>query len=298
MPLEDTDPRSIIPVMKTGDSGVNLFHYRDYRKFLRDWYQAAKQSRASFSFRTFSQRAGFKSTNFFKLVMDGDRNLTEDSLPKFMKGLKFNKQEQEFFRNLVFFNQAKAHDQKNLYYQRLLQSRKFNQLKPIEKNAYEYYSTWYHPVIRELVVSKDFTGDPRWIAERIFPLITVAQAEKSIELLEQLGFIKKAGGNKWGQSSPLLSTGPEVASLVLMNYHHHLLDLSKEILTHVAAERRDVSAMTLGVAKERLGQIKRKVQEFRQEILKLVALDTHPDQVIQLNIQLYPMTREPEEKKK
>lgn len=32
------------------------------------------------SLRTFSKHAGFKSPNFFKLVMDGDRNLTEDSL--------------------------------------------------------------------------------------------------------------------------------------------------------------------------------------------------------------------------
>lgn len=275
---------------------TNLFRYVDYRKFLRDWYHEAKSSRASFSFRTFSKRAGFQSPNFFKLVMDGDRNLTEESLPTFMKGLKLNKQEQDFFRNLVFFNQAKNHDQKDFYYQRLLQSRKFNQLKPIDKDHYAYCSNWYHPVIRELVVSKKFDGTPEWIAKRITPQITVAQVEKSIELLERLGFIEKVGEGKWRQSSPLISTGPEVASLALLNYHLNLLDLTKEQLASIPADRRDVSALTLGITDEHLPKLKKMIQDFRKEILKYVSLDTHPDTVVQLNIQMYPMTGWKDEK--
>ena len=75
---------------KKNDITINLFRYDDYRKFLKDWYNNAKASRGSFSFRTFSKRAGFKSTNIFKLVMDGDRNLTEESLPNFIKGYIIN----------------------------------------------------------------------------------------------------------------------------------------------------------------------------------------------------------------
>ena len=276
--------------MRSGSSTVNLFQYLDYRKFLRDWYQAAKKSRASFSFRTFSKRAGFQSTNFFKLVMDGERNLTEESLTKFVVGLKLNKQEQEFFRNLVFFNQAKTHEEKDLYYQRLIRSRKFNQLKPIEREQYEYYSTWYHTIIRELVVSKDFDGTPESIAKRISPSVTPAQAAKSIELLEKLGFIKKTQGG-WEQASSLVSTGPEVTSHMIVNYHKNLLDVTKEVLDQVPPSQRDVSTMTLGVLRDRIPQLKKKIQEFRQEILKLVSTDTDPEEVVKLNIQLFPMTQ-------
>lgn len=277
--------------MKKDSSPANIFNYLDYRRFLRDWYEAAKKTRASFSYRTFSKRAGFRSTNFFKLVMDGERNLTEESLVKFMTGLKLNKQEQEFFRNLVFFNQAKTHEEKDLYYQCLIRSKKYNQLKPIERQHYEYYSTWYHPVVRELAVSKDFDGTPEWIAKKVFPPITPAQAANSMELLEQLGFIEKIGENKWRQSSTLLSTGPEIVSHIVVNYHKNLLDVTKEILETVSAAKRDISTMTLGVAKERLPELKKKIQEFRQEILKLVSTDTHPEEVVQLNIQLFPVTR-------
>lgn len=281
--------------MKKDPSKINLFAYVDYRKYLKDLYQQAKRSRGSFSFRLFSKRAGFKSTNFLKLIMEGDRNLSEDSLSKFIIGLKLNKQEQEFFRNLVYFNQAKAHEQKDLYYKRLLRSRKYNQLKPIEREQYDYYSAWYHPVVRELVVSKKFDGSIESLARQISPEIPPAQIQKSIELLERLGFIQKTSKGKWKQASSLVSTGSEVPSVMVFNYHKLLLDLTKEILDTVPSPRRDISTMTLGMAQGRIPEIKKKIQEFRQEILKMVAMDNTPDEVVQLNIQLFPLTQEPKE---
>ena len=270
---------------------ISVFQYLDYRQFLREWYEAAKASRASFSFRIFSKKAGFTSPNFLKLVMDGKRNLSEESLVKFALALRLNKQESEFFRNLVFFNQAKTHEHKDLYYHRLLQSKKYSQLKPIEKNQYEYYSTWYHPAIRELAVSENFDGSPESIAARLDPVVGVAQVERSLELLEALGFIEKIKGGKYRQESSLVSTGAEVSSLVIFNYHKLLLDLCKRIMDHVPAGRWDVSTLTLGIKKGRIPQLKKKMQEFRQELLKLVAMDTAPEEVVQINIQMFPLTK-------
>jgi uncharacterized protein (TIGR02147 family) len=146
-------------------------------------------------------------------------------------------------------------------------------------------------VVRELAVSKDFDGTPEWIAKKIFPPITAVQAAKSLELLEQLGFLEKTGENQWRQSSTLLSTGPEIVSHIVVNYHKNLLDVTKEVLETVPAGKRDVSTMTLGVTKDRLSELKKKIQEFRQEILKLVSVDTQPEEVVQLNIQLFPLTK-------
>ncbi len=228
--------------------------------------------------------------------MDGERNLTEESLSQFIIGLKLNKQEQDFFRNLVFYNQAKTNEQKDLYYQKLLRSRKYNQLRPIERDQYEYYSTWYHPVVRELAVSQKFDGTFESISKLLSPEISPSQVEKSIELLEKLRMIERTKDGRWKQASTLISTGAEVSSVAIFNYHKILLDLSKEILDKTPASQRDISTMTLGIVKGRLPQLKKKIQEFRQEILKLVAMDTEPDEVVQLNIQLLPMTSETDKK--
>jgi len=273
-------------------SSINIFAYTDYRRFLSDWYEDAKKSR-SLSYRAFSKRAGLKSINFLKFVMDGVRNLTEDSIVKFAAGMKLNKQETEFFHNLVLYNQATTHEEKNRRYQDLLRSRKYSQLKPIERDQYEYYATWYHPVVRELIISREFDGTYEWIADHVSPAITPAQAEKSVELLENLGFIERGEDGRWKQCSTLVSTGAELKSHVVHNYHKIVLDLTKRVLDEIATDRRDISTMTLGVRRDRLPELKRLIRNFRQEILKTVSADTEPEEVVQLNIQLFPLTIAP-----
>lgn len=279
--------------MKAGlkDMNINLFEYRDYRTFLKEFYQKARNISHSYSFRALAKRAGFKSSNFFMLVMQGKRNLTEDSLHKVMRALNLNKQEEDFFRNLVFFNQATSYEDKNLYYQRLVQSKKIKELKPIEKKQYEYYSAWYHPVIRELVIAKDFDGTPEWISKKLFPTVTTLQVSKSIELLEALNLIVKDGQGKWRQKDSLISTGPELTSVVVHNYHKILLNLSQQVMDKLSMKEREVSSLTLGVSKKLLPEITTKIREFRQELLKMVAQEAQPEEVALLNIQFYPVTQ-------
>ncbi len=276
--------------MESGN-GINLFQYLDYREYLRDYYVEQKKTRAGFSLRTFSKKAGFGSSNLLKLVMDGERNLTEESLTKFMKGLNLNKKEQEFFRNLVHFNQAKTHENKNYYYHKLLQSKHFNNLKPMEKEQYEFYSTWYHAVVRELITSDKYDGHIDSLYEKITPKISVKEIEKSVALLENIGFIKKTKNGKWKVSDTIVTTGPECASVILMNYHKSFLNLVKEEIENVPPDHRDVSVLTLGVDKNKLPEIKKRVQKFRQDILKLVSDQKNPSEVLALAIQLLPLTK-------
>jgi uncharacterized protein (TIGR02147 family) len=283
--------------MKGEKLNIDLFRYRDYRAFLRDWYAQAKCQRRGFSFRAFSKRAGFRSPNFLKLVMEGQRNLTEASLEKTMTGLGLNKQEQEFFRNLVFFNQARDHDLKDRHYRQMLKSRKLRRLVPIEKSRYEYYSRWYHAVVRELVISPAFDGTPEWIAKTVSPPMTKEEAARSIELLEKLDFIERDQEGTWHQKESLVSTGPESTSHILFHYHLKLIDLTKEILQGVSPQERDVSALTLGLRKEKFSELKQMVQEFRRDVLKFVSEEAHPEMVVQLNLQLYPVTKTEKGKK-
>lgn len=276
--------------MKKRASKIKIFNYLDYRLYLKDWYRDLKTSGDPVTFRDFSKRAGLKSTGYLQMVMEGERNLGEESLGQFIIGLGLKKQEEEFFRNLVYYNQAKTNEEKDLYYQRLLRSRKFNQLKPIEKEQYDYYADWYHPVVRELVVSEKFDGTPASIAHQISPKITPAQVEKSILLLEKLGFIEKTCDNRWKQASSLVSTGAEVASHIIFNYQKNILDLTKTALENISPRERDISTMTLGVSEGRLPQIKKMIQEFRKEVLKLVSMDANVKHVVQFNIQLFPLT--------
>ena len=85
-----------------------LFEYLNYRDYLRDYYEEKKRLSSFYSYRLFSQKAGFSAPNVLKLVTEGKRNLSKESVFKFVKALGFNKKEAEYFENLVFFNQAKS----------------------------------------------------------------------------------------------------------------------------------------------------------------------------------------------
>jgi uncharacterized protein (TIGR02147 family) len=275
---------------------ISVFSYIDYRAYLRDWYQDQKKNRPGFSLRSFSKDAGFTSPNFYKMVMDGIRNLTEKSIIPFMRGLKLNQQERDFFRNLVFYTQAKTPEKKGALYERMLQSRKLSQIRPLERPHYDFFSSWHHPLVRELMTAPDFDGTPEYCAERIRPKITPAQAAHSMEILKILGFVVPGGDGRWVQSDALLTTGPELKSQAFMKYHQSLLEIAKEQLSLVPAEIRDVSSLTIGVAPEHIQALKEKIREFRKEVLKCIptaeALPTEkPHEVYWLNIQFLPATQ-------
>ncbi|MBD3316782.1 MAG: TIGR02147 family protein [Chitinivibrionales bacterium] len=134
----------------------DLFEHMNYREYLADYYAEKKARRACYSYRLFSRKAGFASPNFLKLVIEGQRNLSKDSVFKFSKALGFNKREAEYFENLVFFNQSKTLEEKNAYLSNLMRFRGRVDPAKIERSEYAYFSQWYHPVIRELIASVDF----------------------------------------------------------------------------------------------------------------------------------------------
>ncbi|NLE02187.1 MAG: TIGR02147 family protein [Fibrobacter sp.] len=69
---------------------VNIFNYIDYREFLEDFYHEQKARNKAFSFQFFANKAGFKSKSFIKLVIDGKKNLTEESMEKLNNVLKLS----------------------------------------------------------------------------------------------------------------------------------------------------------------------------------------------------------------
>jgi uncharacterized protein (TIGR02147 family) len=56
-------------------------------------------------------------------------------------------------------------------------------------------------------------------------------------------------------------------------------------------EERDVSALTLCIRAATLADLKQRIRRFREEILERCDTDAEPEQVFQLCIQLFPLSR-------
>ena len=271
---------------------VSVFDFLDYRAFLRAYYDAAKRTRAGFSFRTFSKLAGLRSPNFFKLVMDGARNVGQDTVPKFADALCLEGEERTFFKDLVLFDQAPNSSEKNQVFERIASSRRFRSARRIDSMLLSYLSNWYHPAIRELAGRPDFREEPEWIASELRPTIGATQAAESLELLLDLGLLARdAKTKRLIQAEPTLTTEHEVSALGAANFHRQMMERAADSMDNVPAQFRDFAALTVRVSPKTVTQIKERIHQFREALAELCDADAEGMSVYQLNVQWFPLSR-------
>lgn len=269
-----------------------IFEFDNYRTYLRYFYETSKEENAKFSLRYFSNLAGFKSHSVLRQVIEGQRNISVSSIAKFIKALKLNKEESEFFRNLVMFNQASTSEEKQKLAEIILNNRGYKLFhSPLKAAQYNYFSHWYFIVIREMVGLPGFKDDPEWIAKQISPAIPVRDVKIALEELFNLGLIVRDGNGRVSQSEAHLETPDEVISASFANCHKELLKRASESIDRIPRQMRDISGVTFGMSEATVKLIKEKIHTFRKEIVEIASHDQDPNAVYQLNLQLFPLAR-------
>jgi len=277
--------------MSSGEK-PNVYHYADYRRFLADHYTFAKAEHA-FSFRAFSQRAGIRSSNYLRLVIDGERNLSSAMAARFAKGCGLTGDRAEFFCELVAYCQASSIAERNRGYERLFRFRPFRAVHQLAKEQTAYHSQWYVPAIRELVRRADFQDDPAWIAVQLEPKISPAQAEKAVATLLKLGLLRRKPKDEGGgleQTTELVTTGAGPHGHHIFSFHHMMLERAGYALDHSPRDERDISCLTLCVSDAKLQELKQRVRRFRQELLQAAEQNDSPERVVQVNFQIFALS--------
>ncbi len=262
---------------------TSIYEYTDYRKFLSDWCTHQRERSRVFSFRNFAKQAGLSSSGFLKMVMDGKRNLAPDTVKRFAKVLKLRAGEARFFEDLVNFNQARTNEEKNVFYKKIARNRRFRKAHHLTRDRFEYLGKWYYAAIREMIDIPNFNDDPAWIAKKLKPSITKTEAEAAIETLIRLGFVER---NAEGR----LVTTDEGISLAAANFHREMIKRAYEALSLHKAKDRNISSLTVAMSKESFAKLKQRLHDFRKEVLALVEAGGAPEEVYQINFQLFGLT--------
>lgn len=270
---------------------VSVFDFVDYRLFLGEYYRRNKETLRGFSHRLMARNLGFTSTNFLKLVMDGKRNLSRESLEKITMGLGLKKQETEYFSYLVFFAQAKTPIDKNYFFGLVAALRGKRNIASLDPDRFEYFSEWYHPVVRELIAGKSEPLDFDALSSGLRCGLTPAKIRKSVALLRRLGLISRDEQNKYEFSSPLINTENELNSFAVRRYHKEVLGIAQKLMDETAPREREYSHLTLKISPEGFAKIKQRVQDFREELLEMASLDREAYGVYHANFQFYPITK-------
>ena len=271
-----------------------IFSYLNYREFLKDFYKFKKATQPKYSYAVFSMRAGIKSPNYLKLVMEGVRNLTNDNVLRFAKALNLTDQETVFWENLVAFTQAKSLEQRQHYFIKLTHG-------PLPKNSgvreirdeWELLSSWHHLAIRELILLPTFKEDPSEIVRLLGGKITAVQAKESLELLQRMKFLKRDENGRLVQAEREIRyfSKEDLRNIAVQRFHRSTGDLAMKLLTELAPSERDFSGLTIAVTEEALPKLKLKITEFRKELNQEFSQLSSAHKVIQVNFQLFPLSK-------
>jgi len=268
-----------------------IYDYIDYRSLLKDYYDVQKKRNPNFSFRYFANKAGV-SASVFKDIIVGRRRLTTTVMKKYAVAMKLTQKESDYFDCIVHFVNSKTNDEKNSYFTKIMQQRGNLMLKFIDTSQYEFYRSWYHSAIREMITLPDFREDYEWIAKRCAPQITAAQASSSIKVMLQLGIIRRANNGRLELADQVISTEYEMESFLLRNFHAAMITLAKDALERFKVDEREISSLTLGVSHKCFDRIKERIRTFKQELINMAVADTTDSETVcQCNFQLFPLVK-------
>jgi uncharacterized protein (TIGR02147 family) len=268
---------------------MELLEYSDYRILLKELYEARKKKDPKFSYRYIALRAGFKSAGFFSQIIQGKSNISLRTALSLAEVFKLKGPELEYFENLVHFNQAKTHEDKEHFYRRIL-SLKRGKPKTLESGQYELFTKWYYLALRELISFTRFKDDFKELADALVPRISVAEAKEAVKVLERLGLIRKHSGF-YERVDAAMTTGDKWKSLAITQFQISALDLAKSSYTSVPGRHRSHSTLTLSLSEMEFKRIREDISALRKKILEVAKNAPSPDRVYQVTFNVYPLSR-------
>ena len=266
--------------------------YLDHKEYLLNVYQKVKESQKRYSYIQFTYELGLGKCNAMYLIIHGQRPLTLKSAKKISAAIGLQDTEREYFLKLVEIASMARHKDRDQAVESLIEIKSRSRVEELDEKQIQFHKAWYHSAVLELLGQKGARDDAEWIASQLIPSVLVSDVQQSLNLLLSLGYIKlDEHTKKLVPSEKVVSTGPEVTGAEVMSYHSQMIDLAKEAVNQVEPQDRNVSSVTISISRTRQEQIKSKIESLRQEILDLASENSDHEDVVQVNIQMFPLTK-------
>jgi uncharacterized protein (TIGR02147 family) len=277
------------------EAGVLVFDYFDYRKFLHDYYEWKRARHSFFSYRYICRRIGMDHGSFIK-VLQGQRHLPLKVVQQAAEVFDLRKRKAEYFELLVLYGRAKSERETKRYFEQLISFKELG-VKKVEAHQYEFYQKWYYTAVRELVGIGEFGDNYEMLASVLDPPIKKSEAQKAIQLLKSLGFIRKNDKGIYELVSRYISTGDAWGSVAVRTFQRDTLRQAVDAISAFKRQERDISTVTLTLNDNGIEMAKEKVGQFHRELLEISNMCGKADRVYQINIQLFPMSKRIEGKR-
>lgn len=270
----------------------DLFAYLEYRDYLKEAYEERRKIHSYFSYRFIGNKVGMDSS-YLTRVFQKKLHLGDDLVDRMAGAFGLTGDSLEYFRNLVSFNKAKNEAQARVFHEQLMRLRGVG-YSVVREDQREYFSNWIHAALRSMLDYRPFDGDYAALGEALSPPVSADEAKRSVFLLERLGMALRTETG-FEILDKHLHSGDNWTSEVIKTFQKSTMELASRSLDEVPAAFRDISTMTMNIDAETLNDLKTIVREFQENVAKLVEGSKSSDRVYQLNLQLFPLSRLPED---
>jgi uncharacterized protein (TIGR02147 family) len=269
----------------------SVFQYLDCQEFLRQAFLREKQRNPAFSHRYIARAMGSNSSSLFGEILTRKVKINSARALKLAKVFKLGRAETEYFETLVQYNQAEDESEKKRLLSRLLILSGAEKWPPLAAFQMEYFQKWYYAAIREILGVVPFRDDYRELGQMLEPPISAGEAMEAVQLLLNLGLIRKTAQGRFERRDQVVSSGSKADPAWVKPAIRHNLELALRALDQFPVEDRPFSYLTLSVSPAAMALIKEKLVRVRKEILDLVSADENVDRLYQLNMQLFPISK-------
>ena len=279
----------------------SIYDYANYREFLKDHYEEQKSKKTGFTYARFSIQAGIQSPNYYKLVMDGQKNLTASNLVRFSLALDFADAEKDFFEALVNFNQASNPTERAYFFDRVKRLREQRSgvlsKRVLEEFEFEAMSSWTAHAVMILTNLANFRESPRWISKKLFGLVSESEIVPILAKLEAVGLLQRDKSGRLRQTHKRVKTRAKLQRQSAKTFYEGLFARAAKALHVGTPEEREFGAYMVGLSPKQMPELRQKVREFMNDLNEWALENKDPDQIYAFVFGGFPLSTQGEEQK-
>lgn len=272
---------------------LNPSAFLDYRVYLEALFQALKRRLgAQHTYADFAACLGYARGTIMHQIIRGYRPLTGKAAVIVAEKLGLSGDERRYFEAMVAYGNAKTVKQRDAAFADMQELKSRSLSSELDRDLLEYFNSWQHAVVREIIAMPQVDQSAAAIATRIHPRMTATQVQRSLDLLERLHYIlRDPVSGRFVPAQERVETGFKVKGMGLTRFHQLMMERAREAMVTVPAKRRNIGAVTLRCSEETAQRLKLMINDFQTRLLEEAEKDAGGDQVFQVNVQLFPFTK-------
>lgn len=268
---------------------VTFSDIADYRDFLKSYYDKRKEEMPFYSYRMMGDKLGLDSSYLYR-VLQKKQHLPAHALPAAKDILALNGRSAEYFDLLYSAAVSKDKGKREELMAKALALRDVDR-HSLEAAELKLLRNWWIPAVRAYLELNGGVVNIKQIANDICPPITEAQAEEAVEILKEVGLVKKLASGKLALTEAHLTAGGPEKAAAVREFQKQVLSLASDALDNIPVNERNISTLTLSVDQSCFEDLGDMLREFRRLVQKRVDEAKNPDRVMQLSMAFYPVAR-------